>query len=353
MAEEAFESGYDIEEASFYFDKVCELRRPDGKPLNQHQIGALLQVNQSTISRNKKLRKKGKNITDDFSKVVASVMMKQWETQQLQEQREAEIAAEAQRLADCQEEQERMREQREAELEQRRMDELACKADDKLRNAVFKRLEPYWAVMRDKGILIGDDPTIYGDAPDLLAKARPEEIEYLNFEIAAIALAPAGYQFACGFTAAQLRWRITAWQRLAGQYPVKMREMEGRVIGDALPPDAKLRYPREYRELIQDWQRMNRECRTLADKRLPMVVSLSDASKFRDFAAIHKRLRRLMYTLQRACLDDHTVETQLRRVNLATVPLVVTDGIMTGLAWATFGALVAAVSGTVLLAFGG
>ena len=33
-----------IEQANDYFDRVCQLRRPNGKPLNQRQVGDLLDV---------------------------------------------------------------------------------------------------------------------------------------------------------------------------------------------------------------------------------------------------------------------------------------------------------------------
>ena len=359
-------------EVEAYFDGLPQRRGPDGKRLGQRKVATMLGVTQSTISRNgpkNKRRKKSQGLSDDLYKIVEPMLIagkrEEQRRKHMQPAHQALLAEDAIRPAESNAAREHPpkrsesdRERRIAEREQERQQELSVwqeqirEADIKRSQGVMDVLEPYWKYLRELGIPVYGDYRLHGDALWLVENANPEDIKYPDMGVAIVALAPDDHLFSCGRTAAQLRAGITAQNRLQGRYPVEARERD-RVIPLTLRPDAKQYYPHDYAELV-DWQRSNVKQRTLAENRRPLAVSLSDAGAFRNFATLHKRLRNLAYTLRGACLDEPGIEIQLRRVNVATVPLIASDGILMGLKWMVLGTLVAAaVSRMVLLVSGG
>ena len=338
-------------EVEDFFDAFCRRRRPDGKRMNQREIAKELGVSQSTISRNRKggrRRKKGLGLSDDMYESAERKLIDErlQEQKSLQERHEVQLADDDRRPVEHEVTVERIKEPSPADQAWEHRVELAREADYKRRQGVIEMLEPYWQTHRQQGIRQEGDTRLHGDAAELVETAKPEEIVYTDAGCAVVALAPDWHRFPCGRTAAQLRDGISAQERLLGKYPFEIRR---RMIPDAeLRPDARACYPLDYAELL-DWQRMNHQFRPLAENRWPLMVSLSDADAFRDFVELHKKLCGRMYKLQGSCLDVDDVETQLRKINVATMPMIALDGIMTGLNRATFGTIVASVFSKLLL----
>ena len=65
-----------MEEVNAYFDRLCQIRGPDGKPLKQRPIADLLDVSQSTISRSKGNRTAGKDVSPDVYKKIAHKILR-------------------------------------------------------------------------------------------------------------------------------------------------------------------------------------------------------------------------------------------------------------------------------------
>ena len=74
-------------------------------------------------------------------------------------------------------------------------------------------LEPWIEMLRAARVLDPDDEALYGDAGELI-EAGITDIRYVDDGVAAVALAHDGYVFECGLTAAELRYGLTAEQRL-------------------------------------------------------------------------------------------------------------------------------------------
>ena len=355
MVVESVEIVITREQANAYFDEVCQLRRPDGKPLNQRQVGDLLDVDQSTVSRNKRDRKAGKDISDELFEVIAAIAREQQleklRQKHLEEQREAEKTAEAQLQSETEAAQKEFEAKQQDDEEKERQQELAREAEENRRSGVHKRLQRYWTKMQATGMLQGVDPATQGDAPELLAKAQPSDIEYPTLALAAIALAPANQRFACGLTAAQLRQGITAWQRLKGKYSKRTRKDE--LVPPILRPDADLYYGDNYEELLT-WQRMNAEQSALALEPLPLTVSPEAAEKFHEFVTLDRELRDRGYKFEGSRLDAcGDVETRLRDINERTILPIAGAGALKGLKWMGIAvgviAAAAAALGAVLL----
>ena len=335
MVAEFVEISLTIEQANDYFDRVCQLRQPNGKPLNQRQIGDLLDVNQSTVSRNRKNCKVGEDISDDLFEVIADIAREQQleklRQKHLEEQREAEKTAKAQLQSEAEAAQKEFEAKQQDDEEKERQQELAREAEENRRSGVHKRLQRYWTKMQATGMLQGVDPATQGDAPELLAKAQPSDIEYSALALAAIALAPDDCKFACGLTAAQLRQGITAWQRLKGKYSKRTRKDE--LVPPILRPDADLYYGDDYQDILT-WQRMNAEQSAPALEPLPLTVSPEAAEKFHEFVTLDRELRDRGYKFEGSRLDAcGDVETRLRDINERTILPIAGAGALKGLKW--------------------
>ena len=172
--------------------------------------------------------------------------------------------------------------------------------------------------MHAQDVFRGLDPATQGDAPELLAKAKPADIVYPTFGMAMIALAPTDYEFECGRTAAQLRLGRTAWNRLKGEYPYS-RHGAVKVVPPILCPDAKPDYGRGYDDIIS-WQGMNAKYSSLALEPLPLVLSPRKAKGFATFISLHQRLTADGYLFLSSCLTEcDDVERLLRKVNRRTI----------------------------------
>lgn len=331
-------------ESNDYFDKVCQLRGEKGKKLNQRQIGALLGVHQTTISRNQRRRKKGLNITDELFEVIAEIL-RDWHIDRLREkhqrdQEEADRVADVQRQADEQADQRRRNARR-----------IADKAESERRAGVHANLERYWARM-PQDMFRGVDPATQGDAPALLDGAQPPDIAYPSHEMAMIALAPADFRFPCGQTGAQLREGRTAWHRLNGEYPKRKNTSE--MVPSVLRPDADLHYQEDYEEILV-WQRQNAEYRALVLEPLPLTLSPETAKAFHDFLGLDRALRRKGYSFLGSCLDECAdVERRLQEINRRTILPIAGAGALEGLRWMGIAAvaLAAIAVAGVMLFFG-
>ena len=326
------------DEANEVFDKLCQDRRPDGKRFNQRQIAKALGVDQSTVSRNQRYRKADKadrNISDDLytkiNQILREQKLEQLRQKQQEDQLEAERVAEAQRQAEAKAEHGRLEAQRSADEAKERQQKLAQKAERDRRAGVHSKLDAYWDDMRDRGIYKGVDPATQGDAPELLAKAQPSDINYPTLDLAMIALLPDDYRFECGLTTAQLRKGITAWQRLAGKYPERPKTSEP--IGPILRPDAELYYGDDYQDIIS-WQRRNAEHIALALDPLPLVLSPKTTQIFHKFVTLDQSLRDKGYTFTGSCLDAcDDMQKRLQEIRRRTMLPIAGAGALEGLKW--------------------
>ena len=344
MVLESVEFTITLEQANEVFDRLCRDRRPDGKRWTQEQIAKALGVSQSTVSRNLRDRKKGLDVTDDMYDVIVAKLreqhLRELRQKELQEQAEAEDAADAQRQADERETRRLFEEQRLAAETQDLKQQAAEKAESDRRAGVHGKLETYWDEMRVQGLFRDVDPATQGDAPELLGEAQPADVAYKNFEMAMIALAPGDFMLSCGQTAAQLRKGRTAWHRLKGKYPKRNNEIE--VVSSILRPDADLHYGEDYKNILT-WQRMNADQSPLALDSLPLIVPTKTAKVFHEFVALDRALCDKGYEFERSCLNEcDDVEKRLREINTRTALPIASSGALEGLKWMGIAALVIA-----------
>ena len=353
MVLESVEFTITLEQANEIFDRLCRDRRPDGKRWTQEQIGDILGVDQSTISRNKRDRKRGLDVTDDMYDVIAGKLREQHlgelRQKELQEQAEADLIVEAQRKADERKNKSLLEERRLAAEAQELERQAAKKIESDRRDGVLSKLEPYWAKMRAQGILKGADPATQGDAPELLDEAQPADVAFKSIEMAMIALAPADFRFPCGQTAAQLRKGRTAWDRLKAKYPKRMDISE--LVPPILRPDAEIHYAEDYQDILA-WQRMNADHCALVLDPLPLVVSPDTVEAFHKFVSIDENLRDRGYKFMGSCLDEcNDLEERLKQINTRTMLPIASAGALEGLRWMGITAVViaaVAVAGTIL-----
>ena len=338
-----------IDEANAVFDRLCQQRRPDGKRWTQRKISKVLGVDQSTVSRNQRYRKAGKNVSDDLYKKIADILREQrlQELQQrhLKEQAEAAAAAETKRESDEKERQRRIKAEHRADEVKEREQRAAEKAEGDRRAGVLSRLEPYWADMRAKGLSVSADPAKEGDAPYLLAEAKPSDIRYPTFELAAIALTSDDQLYPCGQTAAQLRQGRTAWHRLTGKYSQPKNRLE--VVPPILRPDAESHYADDYEDILS-WQGMNEEFSSLVLEPLPLIVSPDTAKGFSQFISLDEHLCDEGYLVMSSCLKEcGDVERRLQEIKRRTVLPRVGAGALKVLKWV--GIFVAIVAATLMV----
>ena len=333
-----------IEDANKYFDNVNSLRRPNGKKLSNREKGDVLGVDGSTVGRNAKRRKAGRDITDPMYTVIADILRgKRREAlrqKHLKEQAEEERAAEVKRQADKKARQKRIKAQRRADEVKEREQRAAEKAEGDRRAGVLSRLAPYWAEIRARGLSVGADPAKEGDAPYLLAEAKPSDIRYATFELAAVALTSDDQLYACGQTAAQLRQGRTAWHRLKGKYPKPKHRLE--VVPPILRPDAESHYADDYEDILS-WQGMNEEFASLALEPLPLIVSPDTAKGFSNFVSLDEHLCDEGYLVRSSCLKEcGDVERRLQEIKRRTILPRVSAGVLEWLKWSGIGAASAA-----------
>lgn len=327
-----------LEEANSHFDSVCKLRHPNGKELTQDEVGDLLSVDQGTISRNQKRRKKGAGITKKVFENIAEILrdreIERLKEKQQQEQDEADRLAEATRQADEQDRLKCLDAQRIADEAQERQKKQDDKAESDRRAGVHAKMQTYWDSMRAQGMFKGVDPATQGDAPALLDRAQPSDIAYPSHDLAMIALAPADFRFPCGQTAAQLREGRTAWHRLRGKYPKRTNKAE--LVPSILRPDADLHYAKDYQHILR-WQRLNGEHRALVLEPLPLVVSPETAKAFHEFFALDRALCDKGYKFMDSCLREcEDIEKRLKAIKWRKNVPIVAIGVLKGLKWQGF-----------------
>ena len=328
-------------EANAFFDQLFKRQHPDGKPMSQNELADELGVHQTTVSRNRRNRLAGEDVTSALFEVIAKILRdQQWEelrAQRLQEQLETERAAAAQRQADYEAQKERDRKQRKAKRQREREEALRRRVFEDRRAKVVEKLRPYWTYMIENDLLGGnDDPTTRGDAPGLLKGFEPADITYPTYDIATIALASDDLKFPCGQTALQLRRGISARQRLTGEYPDRVDESEA--VPLILRPDAEFYYGDDYEDIVAR-QCMYVDNRALAMGSPPLTVSTDAARDFHKFVSLDERLRDRGYRFLDSCLDERDVESLLRKVNTRTILPITGTAMLKGLKWTFIAAI--------------
>ena len=195
------------------------------------------------------------------------------------------------------------------------------------RTAARDALEPWIAILRAAGILDPDDEALYGDARELI-EAGITNIQYVNDGVAAVALAPDDYVFECGLTAAELRYGLTAEQRLqpavvlAGE---DMLEITGGVPAFAVRrvplPDEAWCYGEDAAAMMSEWRRLIEVCAVLATGELPRIASRDE---FRNFERLVRIEHKGGYTFEESVLGEDA-ERRLRQMKRrAVLPSVIT-----------------------------
>ena len=200
-------------------------------------------------------------------------------------------------------------------------------------------LEPWFEVLRAAGILAPDDEELYGDSMEII-EAGVTDIRYVDDGVAAVALAPDDYVFECGLTAAELRFGLTAKQRLQatavsiGEDPP---ELSGSVPAFAvrlLPlPDEAWRYGEDVAGMMSEWRRLTEGCAVLAAGELPRFVS---RDKFRDFERLVRIESESAYTFEGSILGEDAerrLRQMKRRAALSSVTTRATEQAAGGLKW--------------------
>ena len=313
-----------MEEANAHFDQVCQLRHTKGKKFSQDEIGALLGVNQSTVSRNKRRRRAGEDISDDLFEIIANILrdqrIEELRRRNLRTQREREGAEEAQRQAD-------LKEARLVDEEKNRLADLVRWAERERRVRVLRALKPYREDLRRKGIIEERDDRLHGDAAELAATAYAIDIRYPDASVAEVALAPDDHVLSCGRTAAELRKGVSAIDRARGNFPASI----ARTVHATLRHDARGIYGKHYRMTVIEWHALNEDLRHLALGRLPLTISPDEAKKFKYFLRMHRFLQAHNFQFEDACLDACDIEARLRAINLRSSYDVIRPAMLAGL----------------------
>ena len=306
-----------------------QLSRRDarGRKVVQSVLGEEFGVNKSTISRNERDLRNGEPLAADFyelaeARLVAESLevlrvkhLRLLEKSQEDARREEARRAEDARIARA----ERARAgKRRLSATNRALRTVEClEARRRQRRAAARdALEPWIEMLRAARVLDPDDEALYGDARELI-EAGITNIQYVNDGVAALALAPDDYVFECGLTAADLRYRLTAEQRLqpaavpAGE---DMLEITGDVPAFAVRsvplPDELWRYGEDAAGMMSEWRRLIEVCAVLASGELPRLVSREE---FRDFERLVRIEHDSAYTFYGSVLGDDA-ERRLRKM---------------------------------------
>ena len=327
-----------------------QLSRRDsrGRTVVQEVLGKELGVDKSTISRNAKALRDGEPLAAPFYELVETRLaaerldaLRERHLRRLEESREDARREKARRTAEA-----RIARTERARAGSRRLSltdralETVSRLEDQRRQrraAARAALEPWLAILRAAGIRAPGDETLYGDAPELI-EAGITEVHYVDFGVAAVALAPDGYVFECGLTASELRSGLTAQQRLQ---PTAEGEDLPEVIG-AVPtltirrvplPDEDWRYGEDAAGMMDEWRRLTEACAGPATGELPRFVSRSE---FRDFERLVRIESGSAYTFEGSVLGDDAerkLRQMKRRATLSSVMTGATELAAGGLRW--------------------
>ena len=207
-----------------WFRRQLSRRNSGGRKVVLRVLAEELGVNKSTISRNGSALRSGETLASPFYALAEARLVA--ERLDVLRVRHLRLLAESREEA-SREEARRAEEARIASAERARdrnrrlsMTTHALETVSRLEAVRYQRLaaaraalDPWFETLRAAGILAPGDETLYGDALDLI-EAGITDIHYVDVGVAAVALAPDGYVFECGLTAAELRSGLTAQQRL-------------------------------------------------------------------------------------------------------------------------------------------
>ena len=332
-----------------WFRRQLSRRDSRGRTVVQDVLAEEFGVNKSTISRNAKALRNGEPLASLFyaraeARLVAERLdvLRVRHLRLLEESREEASREEARRAAEA-----RTARAERARAGSRRLSmtryalETVSRLEDQRRQrraAARAALEPWLAMLRAAGILAPGDETLYGDAPDLI-ESGITDIHYVDFGVAAVALAPNDYVFECGLTASELRSGLTAMQRLQptvadGEH---LPEMTGGVPSYTVRrvplPDEGWRYGEDDAAMMSEWRRLTEACADLATGELPRFVSRSE---FRDFERLMHIESESAYTFEGSVLGEDAerrLRQMKRRATLSSVMTGATELAAGGLKW--------------------
>ena len=356
------------------FDEVLNRKRPNGKPMGQREMAGELRVDQSTITRNARRFKKkianyianpiarkgdedfplSEKMYDSVEDVLREGKLVKLRRKRLQDEQNTKTTEEARSKAEQQQRQVILDIRRRADAERVRQAKLAHEADVIRCDGVLAAIEPYYENFRTDGRLPSDDKFLHGDGDELVETATPEDIKYADDGIAAVSLLPGKYRFDGGWTAAELRARRSASERLRPMaVPAGTPRPEYIGIRPAyfvpliLYPDSPHFFSEDYSDIMA-WQRMNKACRALALDPLPVAIAPEVAESFKDFVIFDQQLRERGFRFEASCLDGCDVERRLREINERTILPIAGAAAMVGLKRTLRGTGVAALILTVI-----
>lgn len=328
-----------VEEAEVreWFRRQLLRRDSRGRKISLQELGEEFGVHKSTISRNGRALRNGEPLASAFYKLA--------DAQLAAERLDALRVRHLQLLKKGQEDSRREKVQRAKEARIARaervrdrnhrlsMTNYALETVERLetrrrqrRAAARDALEPWLEMLRAARILHPDDEELYGDARELI-KAGVTDIHYVDDGVAAVALAPDDYVFECGLTAAELRFRLTAKQRLQssvtdGEDPTEMVGGVPAFTVRRVPlPDEVWRYGEDAAGMMSEWRRLTEGCAVLAAGELPRFVS---RNKCRDFERLVLIESESAHTFDGSVLGEDAERRLLQVKRRAILPSVVT-----------------------------
>lgn len=337
-------------EVKEWFRRQLSRKDAGGRKVVLRVLGDEIGVHKSTVGRNRGAMRNGEPLASDFYKLAEAWLVA--ERLDVLRVKHLQLLEESQEEAHREKEQ-RSEEARIARAERARdrnhrlsMTNYALETVNRLearrrqrRTAARDALEPWLEMLRAAGILDPDDEELYGDARELI-ETGIKDIRYVDDGVATVALAPNNHVFECGLTAAELRFGLTAKQRLqptvvpAGE---DLPEMIGSVptfTVHRLPlPDEAWRYGEDDAGMMSEWRRLTEECADLATGELPRFVSRNE---FRDFERLVRIESESPYTFEVSVPGEDTerrLRQMKRRVTLSSVMMGATELAAGGLQW--------------------
>lgn len=329
-----------------------QLSRRDsrGRNIRLHELGDELGVDKSTIGRNGKKLRNNRPLAANFYKLAEARLVAErldvlrvrhlqlLRKSQEDAHREEVQRAENARIVRAERARDGKRRLSETNRALRTVERLEVQRSQR-RAAARTALEPWLEMLRAAGILDTDDDALYGDAGELI-EAGATDIRYVDDGVAAVALAPDDYVFECGLTAAELRFGLTAKQRLqpaavpvGEDTPEMTNDVPAFAVRRVPMPDELWRYGEAAAGMMSEWRRLTEACAVLATGELPRFVSRDE---YRDFERLVHIEHESGYTFKGSVLGEGA-ERRLRQMKrhavLPSVMTGVTELASGGLQW--------------------
>ena len=337
-------------EVKKWFRRLLSRKDAGGRKVALRVLGDEIGVHKSTVGRNRRVLRDGEPLASDFYKLAEAWLVAErldvlrvkhlqlLEESQEEAHREKAQRSEEARIARAERARDRNHRLSKTNYALETVKRLEARRRQR-RAAARDALEPWLEMLRAAGILDPDDEELYGDARELI-EAGIKDIRYVDDGVAAVALSPDNHVFECGLAAAELRFGLTAKQRLQSAAVTDgddLPEMIGSVPAFTvrrLPlPDEAWRYSEDAAGMMSEWRRLTEACAGLATGELPWFVSRNE---FRDFERLVRIESESPYTFEGSVLGEDAergLRQMKRRATLSSVMMGATELAAGGLQW--------------------